>query len=257
MSILRLLVLSIFTLLMLHASLAAAERTEITVRVLAKGAKFVGSSMGGVTITIRDAVTGELLATGVTRGTGNTRAIMTQEHKRGTAVSTPDAAKFSAALELEEPRLVEISAHGPRAQQQAAARASVTQWLVPGRHVTGGDGVVLELPGFVVDVLAPGAHASVKPGKPGKVRVNANVRLMCGCPITPGGLWDASKYTVQARVQRDGKLIGEVPLRYAGKTSQFTATIDARQPGTYLVAVYAYDPKNGNTGLDMTSFVVE
>ncbi len=44
-----------------------AEPTHITVHVLAKGAKFIGTSMGGVEITIRDADTGELLAKGVPR----------------------------------------------------------------------------------------------------------------------------------------------------------------------------------------------
>ena len=36
-----------------------AEPTDITVRVLSKDAKFVGTSMGGVRITLRDAETGE------------------------------------------------------------------------------------------------------------------------------------------------------------------------------------------------------
>jgi hypothetical protein len=40
----------------LAASLSAhAVPTEITVRVLAKDAKFIGSSMGGVRVTITDA----------------------------------------------------------------------------------------------------------------------------------------------------------------------------------------------------------
>jgi hypothetical protein len=43
---------------------ARAEPTQLEVRVISKGAKFVGTSMGGVLITIRNADTGELLAEG-------------------------------------------------------------------------------------------------------------------------------------------------------------------------------------------------
>ncbi|HEX6202874.1 MAG TPA: hypothetical protein VF100_07720, partial [Thermoanaerobaculia bacterium] len=55
------------------AAAAAAEETAVTVRVLSRDAKFVGSSMGGARVTIRDAETGTLLAEGVTAGsTGDT-----------------------------------------------------------------------------------------------------------------------------------------------------------------------------------------
>jgi hypothetical protein len=49
-------------------AIASAEPTEITVRVLAKDSKFVGTSMGGMRIILRDAHTGEILATGLTQG---------------------------------------------------------------------------------------------------------------------------------------------------------------------------------------------
>lgn len=234
---------------------AEAEPTNITVRAISKGGKFIGTSMGGVDITIRDVQTGELLAHGVTRGsTGNTAKIMTTAHKRGASLSTPDAAAFTTTLDIEQPRLVEISAYGPLAQRQAAARVSVTHWLVPGQSLTG-DGLVLEIPGLVVDVLAPPAHVFFdKP--PGKVDIHANVVLMCGCPITPGGLWDANDVRVAAMVKRNGQPIGTITLKYAGKASQFTGAVEAARPGAYEVVVYAHDRKNGNTGLDAATFVV-
>ncbi|MBT5659166.1 MAG: hypothetical protein HOJ02_03315, partial [Rhodospirillaceae bacterium] len=59
--------------LLLWAGTASAEPTRLTVRVMAKDAKFIGTSIGGARITIRDVDTGELLAQGVTEGsTGNT-----------------------------------------------------------------------------------------------------------------------------------------------------------------------------------------
>ena len=66
---------------LLAPTVASAEQTEIIVRVLAKDSKFVGTSMGGISIILRDAHTGEILATGLTQGgTGNTGLIM--RHRR-------------------------------------------------------------------------------------------------------------------------------------------------------------------------------
>ncbi len=75
--------------------------------------------------------------------------------------------------------------------------------------------------------------------------------------MEPGGLWDADRYEIKARILRDGRSAGEIPLRYAGTSSQFEGTVEAREPGTYEVQVYAYDPVTGNTGLDRTTFMVE
>jgi hypothetical protein len=238
-------------------SLAAAEPTRIDVRVISKGAKFVGTSMGGVLVVIRDAETGEQLARGVTRGgTGDTARIMSASLRHHDPVATPDAAVFGTTLDLAEPRPLEVSAFGPLAQRQAANRVSQTMWVVPGRHVTGGDGWLLELPGFSVDVLEPPAHEKLG-GETTAVTVRANVTMMCGCPVEPGGLWDASRFDVRAHVIRDGRSVAEVPLRFAGETSQFESEVEIREAGSYEVVVFAHDPANGNTGLDRTTFEVE
>jgi hypothetical protein len=160
------------------ASAAWAEPTRITVRVLSRDAKFVGTTMGGAHVVIRDAQTGTVLAEGLTQGgTGDTERIMKRDRKRGVPISTEDAAKFEAVVELKEPRLLEIAAFGPVAQRQAAVRVASSQWVVPGKHLTGGDGWVLELPGLVVDVLAPPAHIAVA-GVPRAVELRANVVMM-------------------------------------------------------------------------------
>jgi hypothetical protein len=237
--------------------LAAAEPTHIEVRVLSRGAKFVGTSMGGAEVAIRDADTLELLAHGVTAGsTGDTAKIMQAGGGRHAPVSTPDAAVFRATLDLAAPRRLEVSAVGPGAQGQAKNRVSSTMWVVPGKHVTGGDGWILELPGFAVDVLEPPAHQRLR-GAPLDVAVRANVVLMCGCPVEPGGPWDADRYEVRAVVLRNGARLREVPMRYAGQTSQFAADLTGLEPGVYEVVVYAHDPANGNTGLDRTTFMIE
>lgn len=235
---------------------ALAEETRIDVRVISKGAKFIGTSMGGAEITINDADTGELLARGKTAGsTGDTEKIMKQPLRHHDPVSTEDAAVFRATIDLEEPRRLRFSARGPLAQPQATESVTVTQWIVPGKHVTGGDGLTLQLPGFVVDILDPPAHRKLdKPGKP--IELHANVTMMCGCPIEPDGLWDANRFEVAAIVKRNGEKIDQLPLRYAGSTSQFAAKLDLHEAGAYEIIVYAYDPENGNTGIDKTTIVM-
>ncbi len=161
---------------------------------------------------------------------------------------TNSAAKFTATLDLDEPRLIEAEVYGPLAQRQSAGRVTATHWVVPGKNITGGDGWVLELPGFVVDVLAPPAHVKLPPVT-AKVDVRANVALMCGCPITPGGLWDADKLDVKALVTRNGEKLAPVDLKFAGETSQFAGSIPVFGAGVYDVTVYAYNPANGNTGV--------
>ncbi|MGD9502341.1 MAG: hypothetical protein AB7V40_07635 [Methyloceanibacter sp.] len=234
---------------------ASAEPTDIVVRVLGKDSKFVGTSMGGMRIILRDAHTGEILATGVTQGgTGDTKRIMHEDRGARAQLSDDSAAKFTATLDLDEPRLIEVEAYGPLAQPQAATRVLSSQWVIPGRGISGGDGWILHLPGLVVDVLGPPAHVKL-PAKTPSVPLSANVTMMCGCPIEPQGLWDADTIEVKAIVKRDGKRIGEVRLAYAGTTSQFAGSVPVEAPGAYEVIVYAHDQKTGNTGLDRTTFI--
>lgn len=237
-------------------TLASADPTDITVRVLGKDSKFVGSSMGGARVIVRDADTREILAQGVTSGsTGDTKRIMGPQDDSRSLRSSEGAAKFVATIDIDAPRLVEVEAFGPLAQPQAAHSVSATQWVVPGRHVSGGDGWVLELPGYVVDVLAPPAHVKLPP-ETASVELRANVALMCGCPITPGGLWDADTLEVKALIKHNGEDLPPVDLAFAGETSQFKATVPVAAPGLYDVTVYAHNADNGNTGLDRTTFIV-
>jgi hypothetical protein len=236
-------------------SLPAAE-TRIDVRVISKGAKFIGTSMGGVEITIKDAATGELLDRGVTAGTtGDTEKIMEAHAKHHAPVSTPDAAVFRAAVDLAEPRRLEIAARGPLAQPQAINTVTTTQWVVPGKHLTGGDAMTLEMPGFVVDILSPPAHRKLTIADQ-PIALRANVTMMCGCPVEPGGLWDADQFEVVAIIKRNGEAVQELPLNYAGSTSQFTAPLKLDKTGSYEAIVYAYDPENGNTGVDKTTWLL-
>lgn len=243
-------------MLALASTPAAAESTEVTVRVMSKDAKFVGTSMGGARVVLRDVHTGEVLASGVTAGgTGDTAKIMHRDGGRRARMADETAASFSVTLDLDEPRLIQVEATGPAAQRQAEQRVTASQWVVPGRAPGGTEGWILELPGFVVDVLAPPAHVRIGDNV-AQVEVRANVTMMCGCPIEPGGLWDADGYEVQMIVVRDGRRIDSVAMSYAGQTSQFTGQVAVQKSGVYDITVFAYDPRTGNTGLDRTTFMV-
>ena len=80
--------------------------------------------------------------------------------------------------------------------------------------------------------------------------------LMCGCPIEPGGLWDANALEVVALIRQRDRRVAEIAFSYAGEIGQFAATFPIPGPGPYEITVYAFDPRNGNTGVDRATIVV-
>lgn len=249
------------TCALLGAVLAAAplpllaEPTPLTIRVLSLGGKFIGSGMGGARIVVRDAGTQQILAQGVTTGgTGDTKRIMASG-PRSAQVADSSAASFHTVLDLTEPTLIEVEAYGPQTQLQSAVAARSQRWVLPGHSVAAGDGWVLELAGLAVDVIDPPAHQRAAAGDH-QITIRANVALLCGCPIEPGGLWDAARFDVTARITRDGGEAITRPLMYGGKTGVFAGTVDAAQPGTYAVTVTAVDRATDAVGIDRTSFII-
>lgn len=232
-----------------------AEPTPLTIRVLSLGGKFIGSGMGGARIVVRDSATQQILAQGVTTGgTGDTKRIMAGG-PRNAQVAEASAAAFHAVLDLTEPTLVEVEAYGPQAQLQSAVAARSQRWVLPGHGVAAGDGWVIELAGLVVDVVDPPAHLRTAAGDH-QITIRANVALLCGCPIEPGGLWDATRFDVTAHIKREGNEETTQPLTYGGKTGVFAASVEAAKPGTYTVTVTAVDRATDAVGIDRTSFIV-
>ena len=231
------------------SSTAYAEPTEVVVRALSKDAKFIGDSMGGVQVTLTDAATGHELAKGVITGaTGDTQKIMIAPRQRGLAISTPETAAFRTTLDLDRPTLVKAEAVGPLGKPASQITVTSMKWLAPGQSLAG-DGWVLEFPGLVVEP----AVAVYTSG----LRINAKVTLMCGCPIEPGGLWDANKYQVTASLIEGGKTLAATPLAYAGKPSTFAAELPKPKAGGYRLRVVATNPETGNTGVVEQPIVVE
>ncbi len=241
---------SLCTILTLPA--AAQQATHVVVRAQAKDAKFIGTSMGGALIRITNADTGELLAKGLTQGaTGDTQRLVTAPAERYGQLHTEDAAKFETVLELSEPVFVTVEATAPYAKRQAQVTSSTQLWLIPGKHITG-DGIILEVPGFAIDVLSPQAHSRTPEGE---IPIRANVVMMCGCTVSDGGLWDSSGYEIRALIRHNNKIVDSVPLSFTGTPNTFEGTYLASEGGVYEIIVYAYDEKTGNTGVDRSTVI--
>lgn len=224
-----------------------ATPTRIVVRAVSNDAKLLQDPVGGARITIRDADTGDVLAQGLQRGdSGSTDRIMREPHARGaTLYDVPGAARFDTTLALTAPTRVEVVAEGPLDYPKAMQRAATTLWMVPGQNVTG-DGVVLTLHGFIVEVL-PSTDAAATPGE--ALDVRARVRMLCGCPTAPGGMWDASTYTIRAELLRDGAVVARAPLNFAGTTSEYAGAVAVPDDGATQLRVVATDADRVNFGV--------
>jgi hypothetical protein len=225
-----------------------AKETKVMIRAVARDAKVIGTHVGGAKITVKDAATGEILAQGMQQGgTGDTNTIMKTPRTRGMSVfSSADASGYLAVLHIDKPTVVEISAEGPLGNAQATQRTSKTMLLIPGEDVLG-DGVLLEIHGFIVTAVSPLADAKVKAGAPFEVR--ATVTMACGCPTEPDGLWDANKIHVVARLLRDGKIQSEIPMTYAGVQNTFHADVPAAAAGPLELQVLSMDAASANFGM--------
>lgn len=227
---------------------ASAQTTRINVRVVSHDAKIIGDGVGGARVVVRDPSTGRVLAEGIQRGgTGDTESIVRQPHARGQAVyEAPGAAVFTAEFELDAPTVLEFIGEGPLGYEHAMQRAVKRMLVVPGEDILG-DGVLLELHGFIVELIEPKT-----PTDGGTATVTARVRMLCGCPHTPGGLWDAARIGVKARLYEGTRVIREAILEYAGEPNMFTGTISLQDAGPNArLVVLANDADRANFGMSM------
>jgi len=219
--------------------------TRVVMHVVTHDAKLIGTAVGGARVTIREAATGRFLAEGRQEGgTGDTRRIMQDPRIRGAGVfGTPNAARYETTVDIAEPTMVEIVAEGPLGYPDQMARSTKRLLLLPGHDVTG-DGIVLELHGYVIDVLAPDTTASLPSSG---VTVRARVRMLCSCATQPGGMWEVSE--VSARLVRDGVVVREGRLEYAGEPSTYTGRLPAVEPGRYALEVLAASDQSVTFGM--------
>lgn len=235
--------------LLIGSAPAYAEPTQVKVHAISEDAKFIGDSMGGVEIILRDAATGKRLAKGITAGgTGDTGKIM-NAIGRSPARITPDAAYFAATLDIIVPTLVRVELRGPLARPLTMQRATSERWLIPGDAA---DKWVFELPGLAI--LVDGATAMTKDRA---TMLTAKVSLMCGCPITPGGLWDAADYEVIAELRRKHAPAERVALDFSASPGVFTGRIVPRFAGAATLWISARNRRTGNSGAAHVAIRIE
>jgi hypothetical protein len=254
--------------------------TSITVRVQAKGGKFLADDIGGSEVTIHDAQTGELLASGLALGTdsGNLSTTYTPNASLSAIVTPPvppatqpftvqwlstdaNTSGLTVNLPISRPTLLAISAFGPMGGLQSAHRATATQWIVPGQALNQGPGFVIELPGLVVQVLSPATHLAIQStALPYKLSFAANVTMMCGCQIAGDQPWIPSDFAVTAAIGPVGHPATQtLTLAFAGPASLFTGawTLPAGSSGFYQAVVTAVQHSTGNLGTGTVTFFVK
>ena len=243
--------------------------TQIDVRVIAKDGKYLGDDIGGALVTIQDVATGELLARGNTSGGSGQADLMEIALTRSEVLPVDEASVFTATLDLDEPCLIRVTAHGPLAAQQSANTVSQTQWVYPGMNITGGEkggGLLLEIPGLVVQILNPPTHYLPQSAPP-EIEIAANVTMMCGCPIGKGHPpWHPEQFDVMAVIKQGeyGSIVLPLPYNESAPyeaPSQFSNTWqvpanETGQPQIYEITVSAFQQRTGNTGVDKATLII-
>lgn len=227
--------------LSLTSSPLLAEETPVTVRVIAQDAKFIGESMGSARVTLRNVETGEVLAEGLTSGTTGSTPLIMETHPRQNVKSDAESAKFEAVLDIDTPTLVEVTAYGPLDRPYTKLSVSQQRWIMPGEPLTAGDGWLVELPGIAISPTIESWSDAIA--------VTAFIELMCGCPITPGGRWDANEYRVTASLWSEGAKLSEHPLEFSSSPGTYTVRITADRGTADRLVLYAENIRTGNTGL--------
>jgi hypothetical protein len=72
---------------------------------------------------------------------------------------------------------------------------------------------------LIVDILEPVSATGLSGGK--KIKVKAEVRMLWGCILTPGGLWDSDKLEIWGQWVVGDTVLEKFVLTYAGSPSRF------------------------------------
>ena len=227
--------------LMAMSAPALAEPTPVTVRVISADAKFVGDTMGGARVTLRDASTGRLVARGVTEGTTGDTDLIMKATGRSPVRASDGAAAYSVTLDIDRPTLVNREVEGPLSRPGSIIKVSSQRWLMPGEAVTSGNGWMVELPGLAIT-----PEVSVSDDR---LEIAAKVELMCGCPITPGGLWDAADYRVTASLWQGNRQVEEADLEFVSSPGNYRGALPVSRRGKHRLILFARNLETGNTGM--------
>lgn len=255
--------------------------TQVKVRVQALGGKFLGDDIGGAIVTIRDSQTGQLFASGTTTGdsgnlgtsyspTSSLFTIVTPQKPQPTIrwlSPDSDASKtshFSPVIDLTRPTLLEISASGPVGGLQSAHQVTTREWFLPAIPPTE-LGLVIVIPGLLVQVMQPATHSAVTAAN-SPLTIEANVGMMCGCPInnTEGNPWQPDDFQVLAEFRRVNPprpepVLPPVILGFAGIASRFRGLAvipNVAETAYYELIVVARQFSTGNIGTGIVTLIV-
>ena len=234
-----------------------AISTPVIVRVVAYHAMALGDNVGGASVTIRDAATGAVLASGRQSGpSGDAKVIMQTPHLQAEPVySVRESASFTAELQLTQPTLVEIVGEGPLKFPHAMRRASKMMLLYPGKAVTG-DGIVLELDGLLVTIEGPTTERPLGIGDEGTVA--ATIKMLCGCVVEPFGIWESRKMDLYGELRLGEKVIQRIDMYHQGPKGLFTGHFkiprSLKGERSISLRVVAADPEDVNVGFDEVTY---
>ena len=237
---------------------AHTSETNFVVTVRAKDSKFIGSAAGGARIIIRDKRTGDIIANGVTAGgTGDTKRIMEEGYARDAVLIDEDTARFEFSLDFWEPTPVTITATAPLGQLQSLVTVSEDMLILPGKDYASGNGIMLEVPGFAIDITAPLPNQKFEFNPKIPFTLEANIMKLCGCKIAEDSPWDPERYDVEALIYRDSLFITAVKLPYTDEPGVYGVNINIPLPGSYRIIVTAFDPVTKEAGMDITTIILE
>lgn len=227
---------------LLNAAPALAEATPLRILVRADDAKFIGSGVGGLHATVRDAETGAVLGSGLIEGgTGDTAALMNEPELRGDTAVTPDAASLALTLDIERPTRIEVAVSGPQSVPQGRQGLTTSLWLLPGQD-RAANPLVLHLNGLLVDLVVLAREED-------ELSVTAEVSMLCGCTISEDGPWRADDYEVRAVVYRAGEPLSQAPLAFTGESSRYAGVVPNVQGERVLLEIQALQTSTGNAGV--------
>jgi hypothetical protein len=233
--------------------------TQILVRVVAHGAMVLGREVGGARVTITDLGTKQVLATGIQEGeAGDQNQIMRTPHLMEEPVySARPAAAFTATLALKRPTLVEVAAEGPLAYPNSMRRTAMTVLLIPGQDLSG-DGIVLHLNGYIVEIEHPKAGETLMAKD--DVNLKASVRTLSGASVRPHGDWDSRKIRIYGELLIGERIIERLQLFYSNDSGTFDAPffvpLDKEAPDGITLRVIAADTAAGNFSLGEAHYPV-
>lgn len=234
------------------------EDVNIKITVRAQDAGIIGNEVGGAYIIMRDRRNGDVLAEGVTAGdSGDAKKIMGAT-ARDAVLSSDTSADFQFSLAILEPLPVTVTARAPLVQGQSEITASHDMILIPGQDYSTGDGILINVPGFIVNISEPAVAKTIKhdPNKTTDLRVHV-AKLSGDAVGAKDGPWPESRYKVQAHIFKESVFATSAALTYGNEPGLFTAKLKMPLPGTYRVIVSAFDPLTKESGIDSTTITFE